>query len=73
MQDELLATLQEVDADPGVRAISLTGAGRAFCAGIDMSSGAACRHFRGQPSKGTPPRHFRGQPSEGTPHGTLRG
>lgn len=39
MQDELLATLQEVDADPEVRAIVLTGAGRAFCAGIDMSSG----------------------------------
>lgn len=40
MQDELLAALQEVDGDPEVRAIVLTGAGRAFCAGIDMSSGA---------------------------------
>jgi len=40
MQDELIAALQEVDGDPEVRAIILTGAGRAFCAGIDMSSGA---------------------------------
>lgn len=40
MQGELLAALQGVDADPEVRAIVVTGAGRAFCAGIDMSSGA---------------------------------
>ncbi len=40
MQQELLSTLQEVDGDPEVRAVILTGAGRAFCAGIDMSSGA---------------------------------
>ena len=40
MQDELLAALKEVDSDPEVRAIIVTGAGRAFCAGIDMSSGA---------------------------------
>ncbi|MDY6795775.1 MAG: enoyl-CoA hydratase-related protein [Actinomycetota bacterium] len=39
MQDELLDILQEADADPEVRVIILTGAGRAFCAGIDMSSG----------------------------------
>jgi len=40
MQDELLAALKEVDSDPKVRVIIVTGAGRAFCAGIDMSSGA---------------------------------
>jgi enoyl-CoA hydratase/carnithine racemase len=41
MQEELFAALREVDGDPEVRAIVITGAGRAFCAGIDMSSGAS--------------------------------
>jgi enoyl-CoA hydratase/carnithine racemase len=34
--EELIAALQAADGDPTVRAIVLTGAGRAFCAGDDL-------------------------------------
>jgi 2-(1,2-epoxy-1,2-dihydrophenyl)acetyl-CoA isomerase len=33
---ELLAVLQELSADPQVRAVMLTGAGKAFCSGADL-------------------------------------
>jgi enoyl-CoA hydratase/carnithine racemase len=40
MLDELLAAFDRADADDGVRAVIVTGAGRAFCAGADLSAGA---------------------------------
>jgi 2-(1,2-epoxy-1,2-dihydrophenyl)acetyl-CoA isomerase len=36
LKDELLAVLVQVSNDPAVRAVVLTGAGRAFCAGQDL-------------------------------------
>ena len=39
MQQQMIAALDEADADDAVRAIVVTGAGRAFCAGADLSSG----------------------------------
>jgi enoyl-CoA hydratase/carnithine racemase len=37
---EIIAAFQQVDADDDVRAVIVTGAGRAFCAGADLSRGA---------------------------------
>jgi len=37
MLDQLTAHLVRADEDPDVRAVILTGAGRAFCAGLDLS------------------------------------
>ena len=39
MQSELIDALDRADADDNVRAIIVTGAGRAFCAGADLSAG----------------------------------
>ncbi|PXY19855.1 enoyl-CoA hydratase-related protein [Prauserella endophytica] len=36
LKERLLAELRDASADPGVRAIVLTGAGKAFCAGQDL-------------------------------------
>jgi enoyl-CoA hydratase/carnithine racemase len=40
MMNELIAAFDEADADDAVRAVIVTGAGRAFCAGADLSQGA---------------------------------
>ena len=39
MRDELVAAFDHTDADDAVRVVIITGAGRAFCAGADLSSG----------------------------------
>ena len=39
MGEELTHAYERCDADDEVRVVILTGAGRAFCAGVDMSSG----------------------------------
>ena len=40
MQAEMIDAFDRADQDDNVRAIIVTGAGRAFCAGADLSSGA---------------------------------
>ena len=40
MMQELIEAFDRADADDAVRAVIVTGAGRAFCAGADLSSGA---------------------------------
>jgi enoyl-CoA hydratase/carnithine racemase len=59
MGGELSAAFREADADPEVRVIVLTGRGRAFCAGADMSPDAG--------SFGTPGAQFSANPLETSP------
>ena len=40
MLDEIINAIDRTDADDDVRAVIFTGAGRAFCAGADLSRGA---------------------------------
>jgi enoyl-CoA hydratase/carnithine racemase len=46
MQDELIDAFGRADADDEVRAVVVTGAGRGFCAGADLSAGSATFDFR---------------------------
>ncbi len=41
MMEELIAAFDVTDADDNVRAVIVTGRGKAFCAGADLSAGAA--------------------------------
>ena len=46
MRNELIDALDRADADDQVRAIIVTGAGRAFCAGADLGSGGETFNFQ---------------------------
>jgi enoyl-CoA hydratase/carnithine racemase len=48
MQREMVDALEKANTDDSVRAIVVTGAGRAFCAGADISEGAAGFDFSGE-------------------------
>src|SRR5260370_354373 len=41
MMSEMIDAFTKADADDNVRAIIVTGAGRGFCAGADLSAGAS--------------------------------
>ncbi|HMN74121.1 MAG TPA: crotonase/enoyl-CoA hydratase family protein [Rhodoblastus sp.] len=54
MMDEMIAAFDEADANDDVRVVIVTGEGRAFCAGADLSAGAStfelsARKDRAQP------------------------
>ncbi|SES90660.1 MULTISPECIES: crotonase/enoyl-CoA hydratase family protein [Marinobacter] len=53
MMDELIAAFDQTDADDNVRAVIVTGAGKAFCAGADLSGGADTFNYEEQ--KGNAP------------------
>ena len=43
MRDDIVARVREVRADPAVRALLITGAGDAFCAGMDLSASTVAK------------------------------
>jgi len=46
MRDELIQAFDAADADDDVRAVVVTGSGRAFCAGADLSAGQDTFDYR---------------------------
>jgi enoyl-CoA hydratase/carnithine racemase len=54
---ELVAALDQADGDDAVRAVIVTGAGRAFCAGADLGGGGGT--FAGGPGRGERPEDHR--------------
>ena len=55
MGQEMGAALDRADADDAVRVIIVTGAGRGFCAGADISDGGSVGAGSGLERKGLPP------------------
>jgi enoyl-CoA hydratase/carnithine racemase len=51
MTIELLQALDRADADDSIRAIIVTGAGRGFCSGVDLSNGTSALDFQKRPDK----------------------
>jgi enoyl-CoA hydratase/carnithine racemase len=54
MREEMQNVFAEADQDDGVRVVVVTGAGRAFCAGMDLSSGGGT--FNRKDDQGKPVR-----------------
>ncbi|MGW1740093.1 enoyl-CoA hydratase-related protein [Nocardia sp. NPDC001965] len=55
MCEQLLTAMDEIDADDSVRAVVLTGSGRAFCAGADLAAGGATFALGADPATGNAP------------------
>src|SRR3954447_4934614 len=66
MKRELIAAFDDADADDDVRAVVVTAAGRAFCAGADLSAGAAGCDYKRRGATGPEARR------EGAGEGSLR-
>jgi enoyl-CoA hydratase/carnithine racemase len=62
MIHDLIAAFDEADADDAVRAIIVTGAGRAFCAGADLSTGAKTFDRAARPDRPQVPNGPDGKP-----------
>ena len=58
---ELMAAFDEADADDGIGAVIVTGAGRGFCAGADLAGGGETFDWRERAQAGAPPRDNGGE------------
>ncbi len=65
MGRELIAAFDRADADDSVRAIIMTGAGRAFCAGADLAAGGVTFDRMARRDRPTPPTLPDGAPNLG--------
>jgi enoyl-CoA hydratase/carnithine racemase len=61
MGRELIAALDQADADDEVRAVVFTGAGRGYCAGADLAGGGDTFDWRRREQDGEVPRDGGGQ------------
>ena len=57
MREELIDAFDRADADDQVRAIIVTGAGRAFCAGADLSAGVETFDYQARDSQSLAKQH----------------
>src|SRR2546421_11788167 len=62
MLQELIDAFDRADKDDAVKAVIVTGAGRAFCAGADLSAGAATFDRAARPDRPQIPLGQEGQP-----------
>ena len=51
MMKELIAAFDEADADDSIRAVIMTGEGRAYCAGADLGSGGSTFDYAKRPDR----------------------
>jgi len=54
MRDELIAAFDAADSNDDVRAVVVTGSGRAFCAGADLSAGAKTFDYTDRKDRAVP-------------------
>jgi len=72
MMQEMIAAFDQTDADDSVRVVIVTGAGRAFCAGADLSAGAATFDYSTRGGKDKEARTVEGVQRDGGGLLTLR-
>jgi enoyl-CoA hydratase/carnithine racemase len=72
MMKDLIAVFDETDRDDAVRAVIVTGAGRAFCAGADLSAGAQTFDYDARGGEDRAARMKDGVPRDGGGLLTLR-